>query len=133
MLILALAIVFLVLNKIIKSLIPSREQRLVNQAAGQIKSANLSYSNSQYSIWADALFQAMRGWGTDERTIFRIFGYMRTPDDVYQLIKVFGVREAYNVSIRKFSGNLVDWLHADLTSKELQQLNSILANINVYL
>ena len=95
-----------------------------------IKTTKLTFSPSQYTIYADALYSAMYGPGTDEEAIYRVFRNMKTDDDVKQIIVAFGSRRPMTA----FTGSgLADWLQSELSTEEMTQLNGILSasNINI--
>lgn len=64
-----------------------RQELIDNQAA------NASYAEGQYKEWADQLYIAMKGAGTDEDTINAIMAKMKNDTDVLLLIDAFGVRD----------------------------------------
>lgn len=68
-----------------------REQRRRELIDEQSESA--SYSKAQFKEWADQLYTAMKGLGTDEDTIDRIMGYMKNDTDVLTLVDAFGTRD----------------------------------------
>jgi len=59
---------------------------------------NLSYQNTQYQIFADALLTAMKGFGTDEDAVKDVMNKMNNNADILKLIQVFGVRDGYGLS-----------------------------------
>lgn len=56
------------------------------------KGNNYTYISQQYADFADALFDAMSGAGTDEDQIKNIMSKMKTRDDVLALIDHWGKR-----------------------------------------
>lgn len=83
-------------------------------AQGQQK----SYTPSQYNSFADQLYFAMKGLGTDEDAIAQVMGAMQNDLDVITLTNSFGVRDGYN---------LQGWLRSDLSSSDVEKyVNSIL-------
>jgi hypothetical protein len=56
------------------------------------KGNNYTYISQQYSDFADALYDAMSGVGTDEGQIKNIMSKMKTRDDVLALIDHWGKR-----------------------------------------
>ena len=81
-----------------------------------------TYSDYEYSVWADQLYAAMDGMGTTEKTVVTIFGYMQNDVDVHKLIKAFGNRRGtYCLS----SENLYEWIANDHVSDEV---NNVLAS-----
>lgn len=76
-------------------------------------------SNVQYNLLANKLYNAMKGPGTDEDTVFACFNQLRNTADILKLIAVFGTKD----------GETLDqWVRGDLTSWEINRLNTNLAN-----
>jgi predicted negative regulator of RcsB-dependent stress response len=50
-----------------------------------------SHSDAQYNQFADDLFQAMKGCGTEVNKIYKVFDKMYNDIDVYKLILAYGV------------------------------------------
>lgn len=99
-----------------------------------------SYGQSQYESFVLKLVLAMDGCGTDEESVFKVFEFMKNKADLLTLIKTFGVRfyqpcaATSPISYTKwlydnesFGGGLSTWLEYDLTSSEIQKINSILS------
>lgn len=84
-------------------------------SSGQTK----SFSQVQYNGFANQLYHAMKGMGTDEATIYNVFGKMQNDLDVLELTKAYGTRDSYD---------LQTWLRGDLSSSEMAKLNMILSN-----
>jgi hypothetical protein len=78
----------------------------------------LFYSESEYTQFANKLYRAMNGIGTDEKSIYEVFEAMRSKADVLKLIQVFGVRD---------SETLEEWMAGDLSSGEIRKINLILS------
>ncbi len=53
-----------------------------------------SYADVQYRQWADKLYVAMKGAGTDEDAIDNIMAQMRNDADVLKLVSAFGIRDS---------------------------------------
>ena len=76
-------------------------------------------SNVQFNLLANKLYNAMKGAGTDEDTVFACFNQLRNTADILKLIAVFGTKD----------GETLDqWVRGDLTSWEINRLNTNLAN-----
>lgn len=97
----------------------------------KLDASKLSYANSQYVLYASQLYTAMVGAGTDTDTIMRVLGALRTSEDWNALLKAFGTRSVKKLWGYSFSGTLIDWLTDELTAKELQAVNEVLAKIGV--
>ena len=76
-------------------------------------------TNAQFNMLANKLYTAMKGVGTDEDTIFSVFGQMRNTADVLKLIAVFGTKDGET---------LEQWIRGDLSSWEINKLNRLLDN-----
>jgi len=70
----------------------SELQQLIN--SGQ----TLSYTESQYKTYANKLYVAMKGLGTDTTAIYAVFNAMRNTADVMKLVTAFGVRDEEDLS-----------------------------------
>lgn len=60
-----------------------------------------TYGAQQYADFADLIFDACEGMGTDEQAISRVMSAMRTYDDVLALIDAYGRRQ---VQVFEFFG-----------------------------
>lgn len=76
-------------------------------ASLQAQGVSKSYTNNQYNSYADRLYYAMKGLGTDEEEIGRVFSDMQNDLDVIALTNAFGVRDGYTLQA---------WLRGDLGS-----------------
>lgn len=76
-------------------------------------------TNAQFNMLANKLYTAMKGVGTDEDTIFSVFGQMRNTADVLKLVAVFGTKDGET---------LEQWIRGDLSSWEINKLNRLLDN-----
>jgi len=99
------------------------------QQGGQIP----TYSESQFNGWADSLYTAMDGFGTDEDTIKSVFHYMQNKADVLKLIKSFGIRKrVYNAFVVAGDDlNLNQWLTEEVTTETLAEINNELKTKNI--
>jgi hypothetical protein len=79
-----------------------------------------SYSDSQYRVMAEQLYAAMKGWGTNEESIYNVFRQMKSRVDVLKLIDAYGVKDGED---------LVTWLNGDLWS--FTKINQILRDNGV--
>ena len=76
-------------------------------------------SSVQFNMLANKLYTAMKGVGTDEDTVFNVFGQMGNTADVLKLVAVFGTKD----------GETLDqWIRGDLSSWEIKKLNRLLSN-----
>lgn len=106
-------------------LISQIRERVKNKELDKrIDKSNLSYGESQYKVYAQKLFDAMNGWQTDEDAIYEVFKKMNNIDDILQLQIAFSDVEDENET-------LSEWLHDDLSSSEMKQLNAIIAERSI--
>lgn len=95
--------------------------------------------DTEYENFSQELVQAMNGCGTDEASIYSVFGKMANDADVLKLIQAFGVRYyqpcvwtspvSYTLWLandQAFGGGLPAWLGYDLDASEIAKVNSIL-------
>jgi len=90
-----------------------------------------SYNGSQYRAFADSLFEAMSGMGTDEEEIFNVFRQMKNTLDVLLLTKAFDIRDYTDDKFFIFNVkpmNLNQWLSAELSTSNKAELNKILSS-----
>lgn len=114
-----LIIVFIVIaNKIYKQFASNGTSDYNNQ----LNTNNLTYEEYEYKQWADSLFRAFNGWGTDEDAVYRILNYLVTIDDWLKLIVKYGT----DADKMKLPERLV----YELSSSEQQKVNNILSKIN---
>jgi len=79
---------------------------------------NLSYQNTQYQIFAESLYTAMKGFGTNENAVRDVMQRMNNNADILKLIQVFGVRDGYGLSA---------WITDDFSSKDKEKyINQVL-------
>lgn len=99
-----------------------KNRALAESLDEEINQDDITLTQMQLNTYASSLYVAMNGMGTDEDKIYNVFRAMGTRSDVLQLIKTFGVKD---------SETLTEWLYADLSAKEIDKINSILANNNI--
>lgn len=98
------------------------EKKIGDTLDKEISTAAVHITPVEAKAYADKLYAAMKGLGTDEDAIYEVFANMTTRSDVLYLIKTFGVKD---------SKTLNEWLTAELNANERTKLNNILANSNV--
>ncbi len=98
---------------------------------GENAGKSLSYSEAEYTQFANMIEQATAGAGTDTQVIFQVFGKMQNNTDVLQLIKTYGKRPNswFGIPLGNFS--LSQLLISELSLSERKQLNQILAQKNI--
>ena len=99
-----------------------KNRELAESLDEEINQNDITLTQMQLNTFASSLYAAMDGAGTDEDKIYNVFRAMGTRSDVLQLIKTFGVKDGET---------LTEWLNGDLSSKEIDKINSILANNNI--
>jgi hypothetical protein len=97
----------------------------------KINSGNLSYESVQYKLWADQLFNAMDGAGTDEDAIIAVIVQLRTLDDWNMLVKAYGTRELKTFWISTHKGTLPSALRSELGATHIEKINSHLVTFGV--
>jgi len=126
-----------------KKLFPSDEQKTVNAAkteADEILKNNLklppeqrlkaSFSPSQMKTFADTLFSAMDGSGTDEDALDGVFKEMKNDLDILLLIDAFGTRTGSSIFASSTPANLADWLQSDGVTTRVNDLLKTKASIS---
>ena len=104
----------------------SRADAAGEKAALAAQGMKASHSKSQYNTFADQLEAAMRGWGTDEETIWMVLGKIKNDIDFINLNQAYGLRES---EARMW--DLATWMRGDLSADEIKKANSILSNNGV--
>ena len=99
-----------------------KNRELAESLDEEINQDDITLTQTQLNTFASSLYAAMDGAGTDEDKIYNVFRAMGTRSDVLQLIKTFGVKDGET---------LTEWFNGDLSSKEIDKINNILANNNI--
>lgn len=97
---------------------PSMKQTVVNRS-------NLTISISDAALFANTLYGAMQNLGTDEDVIYSIIDKIQTKDDMLLVIKSFGMKKYLWGGKDNWFGqetNLIGWLRAELTKKEIGKI-----------
>ena len=81
-------------------------------ASNQIKP---SYAKYTYDSWADKLYKAMKGIGTDNDMVFAVFNSLKNDADYIKLDQAFGMRDTYTMK---------EWVHGDLSTTKINTINS---------
>jgi hypothetical protein len=89
-----------------------------------------SYVDSQYNIFADAIYSAGFDvlFGTDEDAIYSVFNRMNNDLDINKLIVAFGARR---IEFSTRVESLAEFLRSELDDREIQQVNKILSSKNI--
>lgn len=88
-----------------------------------------SYSDSQYSGWANQIFAALDGYTSDELSVYRVFANMKNDADVLKLINAYGIREISSGAgnpTPNFKGTLAGAITDEFDHAEITQINKIL-------
>lgn len=101
-------------NKIAELKSRSEQKKALNEeiAIG----GGLTYGDSDYLQFANTLYYAMKGAGTNEKAVYNVFKKMKTRADVMKLISVYGIRDGET---------LTEWLYGDFSN--MKKINSILS------
>lgn len=89
-----------------------------------------TYPLSQYSAFAQQLFVAMDGIGTDTFAIVAIFQKMRTNGDVIELIKAYGKRPL-SFGLWSYDLTLPEALKSELDTTWIAAVNKVLQDKNI--
>lgn len=118
-----LIIIAVVVIIVVKRKKATKEQDdYIKDVEKQIDKSDLSYANSEYTQMANKLYSAMKGIGTNENAIYDVFSQMQSESDVRKLISMYGSKDGMT---------LQQWLIDDLSNRELQKVNDILAKNNI--
>ena len=101
-----------------------------NDLDGHVSQNVKTYTNADYKLMAESLFEAMDGPGTDENSIFTIISSLRTKADWYALADAFGTRKTTS-PWSSFEGTLSKWLADELDDDEKQRVNNTLSKFGV--
>ena len=95
----------------------NKQRDIANEVNNAITTSNVTLSQVQLNTLADKIYKAVKGSGTDEKSIYDAMRTLVTKDDVLALIKTFSVRD---------SMTLREWLYDDLNNSEVSKINDIL-------
>lgn len=108
-------------RKLIRGVVESiHNAKLLNQYGKEINVSNLTFPTSQYDTFADSLYRAMKGLGTDDGAVRNIFNKMETRDDVLRLIKSFGTKDNETLQEWLDGDGCTSYVNAILNSKSIQ-------------
>ncbi len=91
----------------------------------RIESSGLSITTSDAALYASTLYTAMVDFGTEEEIIYSVIDKVKTRNDMLLVIRTFGVKKYLWGSRAAFIGqniNLVGWLRAELSSREIARI-----------
>jgi hypothetical protein len=95
---------------------------------GNRQGTQYSYGAQQYLNFAESLFTAMDGVGTNENSIKRVMEQMKTYDDVLALIQAYGKRkwskwELWDINPKPMT--LAEALESELSASEINTFVNI--------
>jgi hypothetical protein len=125
----AALIAALVLYFVIRRRNPAR--LLIDKASAGLAGKKTTYTPAQFAQMADALYIALKDFGTDETVIYKEIGKLKTLPDLYALIVAYGTRRVHDNLFMYEDYNLAQALSADLSTGELDKLNEILAKSGI--
>lgn len=118
-----LIIIAVVVILVVKRKNATKEQdAYIKDVEKSIDKNDLTYTNAEYTQFVNKLYSAMKGIGTNENAIYDVFSQMMTESDVKKLISMYGSKDGMT---------LQQWLIDDLSNRELQKVNDILAKNNI--
>jgi len=92
----------------------------------EIIKSELSFADADYERFANSLYQAMNGSGTNETTIYEVLGNLKNKSDFYQLVKSFDVRTNDGMFSKNIEGTLAEWFNYELDDTELKKVKEII-------
>ncbi len=114
MIVIALRFLYPQLQKFWNQIKKQAEQKTVEEIENLVDTKKLSYPLAKYQLFADSLFTAMDGLGTNLEAVGNVFNQINNINDLYQLIATFGVKK---------DENLPQWIQGDLSWIEIRGLN----------
>jgi len=119
--VLIVVILFFVFKNQITNLIQKiKTKQAENQELNEEISSGgkLTFTENQYILFANKLYDAMKGFGTNFDNVYYVFQQMKTKADVLKLNMVFGVRDGETLS---------QWLHGEWSIGFVGYVNGILS------
>lgn len=96
----------------------------------ELKGISATYSEAEYHTFAEKLFNAMNGAGTDKPTILSVFRQIKNNVDFLKLNNAFGNRKSTYWWFGNESGDLNQWI-TDEGDNLVVEINQILAQNGV--
>ncbi len=100
------------------------------EALNKNPATRATLSKAQMAIFANSLFTAMDGYGTDTNGIYRVFSNAKNAADILGIISAFGIREISSGAGNpepNFKGSLGGALTVELNKDQLNALNMQIA------
>jgi hypothetical protein len=110
---------------------PTTQKTVKNEINELERQMSQSYANSQYTGFADALYNAGHAqnvWGTNEDAIYRILKSMKNDLDYAKLVQAFGVRR---LSFSTRTADMVGFINDEFDEDEVAAANAILTGNNI--
>ena len=109
-----------------------KEDNAVNNDLDKLITAGKgpTMNQSQMIGFANQLFQAMDGYGTNEESIISIFGKVKNEADVLGIIKSYGIKDLSSGRFNpepNLKGTLREHLSAELSQYWMDALNKVMA------
>lgn len=118
--IVAMAVVYFAYTFYLQSKVTIQQKSEV--LALQAQGITASYNASKYESLANTLETAMKGWGTNEQTVFDVFSDLKNDIDFIELDKAFGIRDSVDMK---------GWLKDDFSTADIKALNNQLNNQSI--
>jgi hypothetical protein len=100
----------------------SAQENKAEQQALAAQGVTLSFPPNEYVGFANKLYNAMDGWGTDEDAILEVYEKLRNDLDFLELEAAFGSKDGYT---------LQEWLEGDLSQYYFDKINGMLQSQGV--
>ena len=106
----------------IKSLKDIKELNQLKDDEKQLQNAGVkySYTQSQYNIFADKLFSALKGADEDEDMVASVMKQMKNDLDILALIKAYGKRDTAYWGWETHNYDLVTAINAYMSDSEIE-------------
>ncbi len=116
-------VIFVVINKKKAAKLAAANKAKIIGYETEIVTDKISYSDSEFENMAATIDGAIGFWTDDEPTIFNVFMKIKTNSDLLKLQATFGVRSNGH--------DLFTAIHRNLSSDEIQKINSLLNQRNI--
>lgn len=121
-------VIALLIIYVLNRFFPKGTQGGQSQENVQINPAKLTYKFNDYELFADTIETA--AWGNafveDDKLMFDTMAQMKTNDDLYQLVKTYGVRGRGVVIVEEY--NLIQTIERMLDNDYKNDLNKLYAS-----
>lgn len=118
-------LVFVLAKKKIKSFVSEVQQknRLEEQIAARVEATGEtpSYIDSEYETFANSIYNAVKGAGTDEDAVCRVLDKMKNDADMLKLEMAFGIRDGMD---------LRQWIRDDFSTTSFLWMTMTVNDLN---